>query len=121
MEYAMARAHGRPRPHILTDNPGSFEGIADSPWWHKLGRCAETDPDLFFPNKGEPSDAAEAICNTCPVKNTCLVAAIDTKEQHGVHGGKTVHGRKRMSPRALTLARRRADSERAEILGPQDA
>lgn len=37
------------------------------------GLCAQTDPELFFPDKGQRSDKAAAICAACPVIEECRV------------------------------------------------
>jgi WhiB family transcriptional regulator, redox-sensing transcriptional regulator len=33
--------------------------------------CAQVDPELFFPEKGQPSRKALAVCAACPVRETC--------------------------------------------------
>ena len=30
--------------------------------------CAQVDPELFFPEKGEPTRDAKAVCAACPVR-----------------------------------------------------
>ena len=34
--------------------------------------CAQVDPELFFPEKGQPSAPAKAVCARCPVTALCL-------------------------------------------------
>jgi WhiB family transcriptional regulator, redox-sensing transcriptional regulator len=55
--------------------------------WKDRARCAETDPDLFFPGKGESTRAAKFICAGCEVRAECLAYALGNGEQHGVWGG----------------------------------
>ena len=50
--------------------------------WVDEAVCAQTDPDCFFPDKGESNAAAIAICKTCPVKDPCLNYAL----QHNMSG-----------------------------------
>jgi WhiB family redox-sensing transcriptional regulator len=49
--------------------------------------CAQTDPEIFFPEKGESSARARSICLQCPVRRECLLYAIENNERHGVWGG----------------------------------
>lgn len=57
--------------------------------------CAQTDPDLFFPEKGQSGQAREAkrICLGCPVRRLCLTEALaeegdlSASHRHGVLGG----------------------------------
>jgi WhiB family redox-sensing transcriptional regulator len=58
------------------------------PDW-SAGLCAQTDPDLFFPEKGASSAAAISICRRCPIRAECLEFAIDEPGFHGVWGGTT--------------------------------
>ena len=54
--------------------------------------CAETDPELFFPDPGgagvETAKAAMRICAGCAEKAECLQWALDNNE-YGVWGGTT--------------------------------
>lgn len=50
--------------------------------------CQETDPELFFPEKGGTTTAAKKICNRCGEQDNCLQWAIDHDERFGVWGGK---------------------------------
>jgi WhiB family redox-sensing transcriptional regulator len=67
--------------------------------------CAQVDPELFFPEKGQPSGAAKAVCAACPVTELCL-ATFGPLVGDGVVGGLTAGER-----RELRRAERRA-SER---------
>jgi WhiB family redox-sensing transcriptional regulator len=59
--------------------------------------CAETDPDLFFPEKHDAhsSRAARAICQNCPMRDECLTIALQNHEQFGVWGGQSLKERRR--------------------------
>jgi WhiB family redox-sensing transcriptional regulator len=65
---------------------------ADASAWRFLARCADQDPDLFFP-VGSSGPAvrqamrAKAVCAQCPVRAECLEWALDTRQPHGVWGG----------------------------------
>lgn len=54
--------------------------------------CAEVGGDLFFPDKGEPTRAAKAVCAACPVRTQCLTAFGDLP--HGVVAGLSVAERR---------------------------
>ena len=55
-------------------------------WW-QLGRCAEVDPEIFFPDKGESTRDAKRVCFTCEVRAECLAYAMDDPSLIGVWGG----------------------------------
>jgi WhiB family redox-sensing transcriptional regulator len=56
--------------------------------------CAQTDPDIFFPNPGENARAAKKICAACPVINECLKYALENGEDEGVYGGMSTWDRR---------------------------
>ncbi len=62
--------------------------------WRDLALCAEVDPELFFPDKGESSRPAKRVCASCPVRAECLQDALDRHEQFGVWGGLTERERR---------------------------
>jgi hypothetical protein len=49
--------------------------------------CAQTDPELFFPEKGGSTIDARKICVECPVRNDCLLEALANDYDEGVWGG----------------------------------
>jgi hypothetical protein len=58
----------------------------------KLALCAQTDPDLFFPDDKdrEKLSQAKAICGSCPVQLQCLnyaLTAFASASDWGVWGG----------------------------------
>jgi WhiB family redox-sensing transcriptional regulator len=66
----------------------------------ELALCAQTDPDLFFPEKGVPSGPARRICAQCDVRKECLGEALLRPEQFGVSGGLTSSARKALLAKA---------------------
>lgn len=81
------------------------------PWappgpWVEQAACAETDPDLWHPDKGEidKTQHAKAVCEGCPVRPECLAYALDRREEWGIWGGYTAHERQAL----LRRRRRRA-------------
>jgi len=61
--------------------------LGQRPAWHDLARCAETDPEMFFPDKGESVRPAKRVCAGCEVRAECLQDALDHGERFGVWGG----------------------------------
>lgn len=52
--------------------------------------------DLFFPERGESTREAKAVCRACPVKAECLEWALDAGEKHGIWGGLSERERRRV-------------------------
>jgi WhiB family redox-sensing transcriptional regulator len=68
-------------------------------WEYAL--CAQTDPDLFFPDGvGMQVTAAvkqaKQVCGRCPIRRGCLSWALDTRQPTGVWGGLDVHERRQV-------------------------
>jgi len=58
--------------------------------------CAETDPDEFFPAKGESTRAAKRTCGRCEVRVECLAWAVERAEPYGIWGGLSERERRRL-------------------------
>ena len=74
--------------------------------WMRQANCVDADPALFFPERGEPSSPAKAICLACPVRVECLNYALSINERHGIWGG-TSENERRVLRRQWTGTRRR--------------
>lgn len=72
--------------------------------WMDDALCAETDPDAFFPEKGEATRPAKRICGRCEVRQECLAYALETVQEHGVWGGYSTHERQEMRREARRAA-----------------
>ncbi|POX43042.1 WhiB family transcriptional regulator [Streptomyces sp. Ru73] len=64
--------------------------------WHDHAACLSTpanpvDPEIFFPEPDEMDRirAAKALCGQCPVRQTCLDAALEDGDREGIRGGMT--------------------------------
>ncbi|MFI1918093.1 WhiB family transcriptional regulator [Nocardia sp. NPDC020380] len=68
--------------------------------WHRQAVCAQTDPEAFFPSKGESSTVAKRICLSCKVRTECLEFALNNDQRFGVWGGMTARERRRFGDRA---------------------
>jgi WhiB family redox-sensing transcriptional regulator len=64
--------------------------------WRYSGLCTQTDPELFFPNKGESTKSAKKVCGQCEVRAQCLAYALEHDERHGVWGGLSERERRRL-------------------------
>lgn len=67
-----------------------YTGSSD---WRTSALCAQTDPELWFPEpsvNGGPIAAAKRICDQCAVRNECLEEGLKTYPSWGIWGGYTV-------------------------------
>ena len=79
--------------------------------WMDEAVCVETDPDMFFPDRGgrDGAKAAKRVCASCPVVEQCLEYAISNGFNDGIFGGMTPGERsavKRVSAPVLPLKTR---------------
>lgn len=68
----------------------------DQPPWMLDGNCIGTDPDMFFPTRGESTNDAKQCCVGCRVRTECLDYAMVNKLGFGVWGGLSERERKRL-------------------------
>ena len=59
----------------------------DPPSFVAEALCAQTDPEIFFPEKGSSSRSAKRVCMACSVRLACLEHALAVGERHGIWGG----------------------------------
>lgn len=66
--------------------------------WRKRAACRGIDVEIFFPESDDEADveAAKAVCEVCPVRQTCLEHALAFREREGVWGGATERERRRI-------------------------
>ena len=75
-------------------------GLAGPPGgWRDSALCAQTDPEIFFPDKGESVTAAKRVCRSCEVRAECLQEALDRGERFGVWGGLSERERRALAAR----------------------
>jgi WhiB family redox-sensing transcriptional regulator len=60
------------------------------------GLCAQTDPGVFFPEKGGTVGPAVRVCRVCEVRAECLDYALEHGERAGVWGGLSARARERL-------------------------
>lgn len=66
----------------------TYTPVEQLPWMDDA-ECAHTDPELWFPERGGPAQAAIRICNNCPVRVQCLDYAMSEHLPFGIWGGAT--------------------------------
>lgn len=69
--------------------------IAEAQPWMAEAACSGMDPNLFFPVRGESTEAARAVCETCAVRSDCLNYAVETREALGIWGGTSERQRRK--------------------------
>jgi hypothetical protein len=69
--------------------------------------CGQTDPEVFFPEKGGATQVAINICNMCEVRLDCLSWALTNDEKYGIWGGLTANERERLQKQRGTKGTRR--------------
>ena len=90
----MDRARLDPRYFAAMLAPAGSD--ADGRDWQDRGSCQAADPEVFFPDEPGSCGPAVAVCRRCPVQDRCLLAAIQTRQTHGVWGATTPKERKPM-------------------------
>jgi WhiB family transcriptional regulator, redox-sensing transcriptional regulator len=77
--------------------------------WRDHAACAGVDPELFFPDSGQRTKAAQAkaICRRCPVQDHCAEFALKVVPPIGIWGGMTVPERRRLARVKGVLRERR--------------
>lgn len=65
--------------------------------WQEFALCAQTDPDIFFPEKGGSIAPATSVCASCPVQADCLEYAITHDIRHGIWGGMSDNDRRKIA------------------------
>ena len=69
-------------------------GLPRPPAWMDDALCIQSDPEAWFPDKGESPRLAKLVCSRCPVRADCLSYALTRRERFGVWGGLTERERR---------------------------
>lgn len=80
------------------DLPDGVE-VVDRPDWHQQAACRApgVDPRWFFPDRGQPTEPAKAVCRNCPVLDSCDAYAdtFSPSQLFGIWAGGSARSRKR--------------------------
>lgn len=81
--------------------------VTARPEWMSRGLCTRApDPDLWFPEVGQSTQPAIAVCARCPVADACLGYALSLPANPaGVWGGTSEEQRRKLR-RNLATAKR---------------
>jgi len=72
-------------------------GMLDPPALTRDALCLEVaSPALFFPERGDSTEPAKAVCARCLVRAECLAYALAEHIQHGIWGGTSERERRRL-------------------------
>ena len=85
--------------HVAAEPAPAAQWPAASPAddaWRLQALCAETDPEAFFPGKGESSREAKRVCGECAVRAECLLYALTHDVGFGIWGGLSEKERRRL-------------------------
>lgn len=78
----------------------AYSGTVQALEWQEDALCAQTDPELFFPEKGGSTREAKAVCFSCEVRSECLGYALENNERFGIWGGLSERERRKLKKRA---------------------
>lgn len=70
--------------------------VGHEPSWQDIALCPQTDPEIFFPEKGGSTKEAKRVCMGCEVRDACLDYALENDEMFGVWGGLSGRERRRL-------------------------
>ncbi|HVM40142.1 MAG TPA: WhiB family transcriptional regulator [Acidimicrobiia bacterium] len=101
----------------LSETFETIGGVAAEPLEGAV--CKGMDLDLFFPERGAPTEEAKAICRGCPARFECLRGALERRERFGIWGG--VSERERRVLRRRVARGASIDSVVAEAIGRRPA
>lgn len=84
-------------------------------------RDAGEDPDLWFPQPGNPGLPAQSLCRRkCPITAACLAWALDTGQNFGTWGGMTAGARAALTPRAERILVREGWDQLQQLTQDED-
>lgn len=72
-------------------------GLGERKPWVDHAICAQTDPEMFFPEKGGSTRDPKKVCQGCTVRAECLEDALERDERFGIWGGLSERERRSLS------------------------
>jgi WhiB family redox-sensing transcriptional regulator len=95
VDESLVLAHNSLKGILLPADGGALDSTHYVDW-QESAVCAQTDPEVFFPEKGGSTREAKKICITCPVRQECLEDALVKDEGFGIRGGLSVRERRKL-------------------------
>ena len=83
--FLAALTRARPNDASPPDVAEVLAAYIHRPAWHQEAACRGVGPRLFFPERGDSTAQAKALCATCPVADACAEAGRD--EPAGIWAG----------------------------------
>lgn len=85
-------------PAAATPDPSDGDAPAPPPLgiWRRDAACADHEPEMWFPGRGQDARPARAICGECLVSADCLAYAMDNAIKHGMWGGLSERQRRKL-------------------------
>lgn len=81
---------------MIGEEPVTFRELIVRPEWHAQAACRDSDLS-FFPERGESTAPAKAVCAACPVRVECFEFVMSTGEpMHGIWAGTSERERRQM-------------------------
>lgn len=81
---------------VLTPARQLYLSAQKSRDWQRDALCAQADPDAWFPEQSNPAPAQVfTVCGRCPVRRSCLAAAL-LRHEEGVWAGTTEADRRHL-------------------------
>jgi WhiB family redox-sensing transcriptional regulator len=87
-----AHVYDGPEERVFFAIPAEIDIEAAKEVWDGA-LCAQVDPEIFFPDKGQTPHDARRVCGACPVREQCLALFGDALD-FGVVGGLTERERR---------------------------
>lgn len=84
---------------MVTEDRVEAQAASSAAGWREVALCAQVDPELWFPESGQPNGKAKLVCGWCDVQAECLAFALRANEQYGVWGGLSPEERRRLRRR----------------------
>ncbi len=99
-ESVLLETFAGPADRILPEHALRGLRVRITPGWWEQARCLGTDTDAWFPRSGaKVNRLVERVCTGCPVRKSCLAAAV-LDDEYGIWGGtrrgQRLHARARM-------------------------
>lgn len=81
---------------IPINQPADLTNYFFANGWRQQAPCRGSSQELFFPDRGDSTREAKALCHDCLVRLDCLEDAIANNERFGIWGGLPERTRRRV-------------------------